>query len=545
MKQTVGSFVVCMLLVLASTLVVADWNEDDGHKMHYPQLPDPVGWDVYATQGLASDYPDVVCADDWTCSETGWVMDIHFWGSWKGDVVGEIRYFDLAIAKNIPADPPEIPYSRPGEIIWERKIAEYSIRGPFEGDQGWYCEPMGEILYPDHKNYYQYNVFLTEDDWFWQDAQRTYWLLISANVSKAAAGADQAFWGWKSSRDHYLDDAVFSVLPTYDWIDLYEPNKLPIVNHFWLEFDQNGKLIVDTSGGLEYFDDGTSMNGWYYYPNTGWYNMWFYDHPLDFEKMKEFFVQFFVQPINPNGWVAFALNWATDAWPPGNPPPIPPLSPENETLYVGRQVFLLDYTVSPGGEFFEFFYDLLEYNPEWVSVDFMGANIIITRENPGMLQHQCLYKEPVSLDLAFVINGRMPLPDLDCDGSLRWTEVEPGSTVTGSFDVTNIGEVGSLLDWEVTSSPSWGTWTFTPSSGTGLAVGSTTTVAVSVDAPDEGQETFTGNITVCNKDDTADCCTIPVSLTTPVVHSFFVLQFLSLFLERFPLLKQIVLSLLQ
>ncbi len=25
---------------------LADWDPSDGHKMHYPQLPDPVGWDV-------------------------------------------------------------------------------------------------------------------------------------------------------------------------------------------------------------------------------------------------------------------------------------------------------------------------------------------------------------------------------------------------------------------------------------------------------------------------------------------------------------------
>ena len=51
-------------------------------KMHFPQLPDPNGWDVKADGGLC-------LADDWQCDGTGPVRDIHFWGSWKGDVVGE------------------------------------------------------------------------------------------------------------------------------------------------------------------------------------------------------------------------------------------------------------------------------------------------------------------------------------------------------------------------------------------------------------------------------------------------------------------------
>jgi len=37
-----------------------------------------------------------------------------------------------------------------------------------------------------------------------------------------------------------------------------------------------------------------------------------------------------------------------------------------------------------------------------------------------------------------------PVPILDCTGSLSWTDVIPGSTVTGDFTVENIGDPGSL-----------------------------------------------------------------------------------------------------
>jgi hypothetical protein len=52
------------------------------HKMHFPQLPDPTGWDVKAG----------CLEDDWECSETGYVTDIHFWGSWHGDMVEDIEF---------------------------------------------------------------------------------------------------------------------------------------------------------------------------------------------------------------------------------------------------------------------------------------------------------------------------------------------------------------------------------------------------------------------------------------------------------------------
>ena len=60
------------------------------------------------------------------------------------------------------------------------------------------------------------------------------------------------------------------------------------------------------------------------------------------------------------------------------------------------------------------------------------------------------------------------LPDLECNGSLSWSNIKPGATVHGSFQVMNIGDNDSLLNWTVNNTPTWGTWTFTPSSGESL-----------------------------------------------------------------------------
>lgn len=127
---------------------------------------------------------------------------------------------------------------------------------------------------------------------------------------------------------------------------------------------------------------------------------------------------------------------------------------------------------------------------------------------------------PVYYDDMSLVGTAPPVPDLDCDGSLSWTNVPAGSTVTGNFQVGNVGEVGSLLNWEIESYPTdWGTWTFTPDSGTGLPDGSWVTVDVSVVAPPDKDTEFTGTVKIINSDDPTDFCEISVYLKTPMSQS--------------------------
>jgi hypothetical protein len=85
--KTPITFLAMACVALLAAPAIADWNPGDGHKMHFPQLPDEDGWDVNAT---TNGDPYVCLADDWMCSQTGPVEDIHFWGSWKHGNVGQI-----------------------------------------------------------------------------------------------------------------------------------------------------------------------------------------------------------------------------------------------------------------------------------------------------------------------------------------------------------------------------------------------------------------------------------------------------------------------
>jgi hypothetical protein len=128
-----------------------------------------------------------------------------------------------------------------------------------------------------------------------------------------------------------------------------------------------------------------------------------------------------------------------------------------------------------------------------------------------------------------------PKPDLDCNGQLSWTDIKPRVRVTGSFQVMNIGNPNSHLNWTIASYPDWGTWTFTPSAGMNLAPeDGAITVNVTVIAPNGKNQAFQGNITVVNKDNSSDYRTIPVILTTPLHQNIEHHGFLERLLERFP-----------
>jgi len=126
--------------------------------------------------------------------------------------------------------------------------------------------------------------------------------------------------------------------------------------------------------------------------------------------------------------------------------------------------------------------------------------------------------------------------DLECTGSLSWTDTEPGSTVIGSFQLQNIGDNDSSLNWTIDSSSiSWGTWSFNPESGTRLTPkDGQVTVQVWVVAPNEENTEFQGNLRVENQDNSSDFCVIPVYLKTPLSQDLYFQQFFERMFQQFP-----------
>jgi len=145
---------------------------------------------------------------------------------------------------------------------------------------------------------------------------------------------------------------------------------------------------------------------------------------------------------------------------------------------------------------------------------------------------------PNQRDMCFQLTeGEPPEPDLDCYPDLQFIDVKAGQKIQDAITIENIGDPGSLLDWELESIPDWGTgWTFNPSSYTDLPTGVPQTVIVEFNAPAEKNKDFVGVIVFVNSEDPNDPGIIQVVLNTPRSHSLY-FDLIQQIINRFPILK--------
>jgi len=106
----------------------------------------------------------------------------------------------------------------------------------------------------------------------------------------------------------------------------------PVLDDFAVQMDgQNG--FID--GGGSGWNDGD----WVYYPDTGWWNQWFYNDPPDPDRWKEVFYEIVIKPMEPDPYAILevVINCSTMEYPGGTgDPPIPPFSPGEEALFIDR-----------------------------------------------------------------------------------------------------------------------------------------------------------------------------------------------------------------
>ena len=209
---------------------------------------------------------------------------------------------------------------------------------------------------------------------------------------------------------------------------------------------------------------------------------------------------------------------------------------------VGETYYIIVRTNSPSSKSYRWLYknnetemgDPYENGKQWISFN-KGQDWVLTEDEDS-------YIDSTFQTYSYVTNS-----DLYCNSNnLNWTNIEPASTVTGSFTVENIGTPLSYLDWEITNWPSWGVWTFTPSDGNRLKPeDGIVTVQLSVKAPNITNNRYSGQITIINKEDDSDYCTIDASLATPKNRDSINLQPLQLkwkILKYLPFLERILAS---
>jgi len=243
MKKTIT----LISLMIFTGVLLADWEPGDEHKMHFPQLPDPNGWDVNCT------YPDIV-ADDWQCSESGFVNDVHIWVSWKEDMEAPISRVHLSIHDDVPVGPNG--WSEPGNLLWEQDFdpGQFSYILYGDGQQGWVDPIVPSYNQYDHIYYYQINITDIQAP-FYQEEGNIYWLDVSIEVD----GFQSEEIGWKTSQDHWNDDSVFWY--SGQWWELLDPITSESLDQAFV-ISGGDPVPVELSSLAAFYHDGTPTLAW-------------------------------------------------------------------------------------------------------------------------------------------------------------------------------------------------------------------------------------------------------------------------------------------
>jgi hypothetical protein len=147
----------------------------------------------------------------------------------------------------------------------------------------------------------------------------------------------------------------------------------------------------------------------------------------------------------------------------------------------------------------------------------------IITSSPPTTDLVVVYNQSRSLDMIvtnwdssignYLYYNRVQDNDLAVEGALSWDNVQPGEIVYGSFNVKNIGDPLSKLDWMIDSIPSWGDWDISPLSGVDLTPeDGPLEISVALTAPNADNTVYEGEIVVVNSEDSDDFAVITVYL---------------------------------
>jgi hypothetical protein len=187
------------------------------------QYPDTNGFDINATS------PNII-ADDFWCTNAGILTNIQVWGSWQDDATPNPNtVFVLGIWTDVPGGSTagNTPFSHPGQLLWTETFipGNYGIATAGTGNELFYSPTTGQLI-PEH-NIYLYN-FNPKNPFCQKGTPNSpvvYWLSVRAILPNNGVP-----FGWKTSTNHWKDDAVYGHLtattgPTVvtDWKDLHDP----------------------------------------------------------------------------------------------------------------------------------------------------------------------------------------------------------------------------------------------------------------------------------------------------------------------------------
>ena len=221
-------------------------------------------------------------------------------------------------------------------------------------------------------------------------------------------------------------------------------------------WDHCGAFDITLDGMGQYAGGGgTGYNSgaWYFYSNTDWWNEWYYDGVLDVTRTKNVLLTVDIIPTDVDNEVTVAVNYSSASYPNGTgQPPVPPLSPEDEAAWIVRDVvFVGQDMVDPVTQ--TFLVPIMGFNPEWVSIDVMGRNVMID----GTICHSCLPgpqpEGEVEGEGEPPVEGEPPIEG-EMEGEPEGEgEIAPDQGINISVQVNGIGlpgtDINSALDGDI------------------------------------------------------------------------------------------------
>lgn len=201
-----------LVTILAAMPARAHWPNTNATK--FVQFPDQSqsGLDVWMAQPL-------ILADDFLCTNTGPITDIHLWTSWLNDLINPNAAIMLGIWSDQPAGP--VGYSRPAQLLWSQLFnpGQYQYQ-PWATGFEYFWNPEGDIMGSD-QTIWQYNFYPMEPFTQTGSLQNpvVYWL------SATVVAPPGMTLGWKTSTNHWNDQAVYGhgIGGVTDWKPMKDP----------------------------------------------------------------------------------------------------------------------------------------------------------------------------------------------------------------------------------------------------------------------------------------------------------------------------------
>jgi hypothetical protein len=198
------------------------------------QPPNPVGWDI--------NIKSQTLADDFLCTQTGPITDIHLWTSLRQGVTPAAPYnFTLSIWSDAPAIPGVSAYSHPNALLKTWTLQPASIEPITTPPEGWY-DPFNiptEIVPGDHVGMDKYNFLIPAGEEFSQTEGNIYWLSVTAIPTTEF---ERSMIGWKTSIEHWNDDGTAWI--GQQWVELRDPSTQQSLD---LAFELTTKSVPDGS----------------------------------------------------------------------------------------------------------------------------------------------------------------------------------------------------------------------------------------------------------------------------------------------------------